>query len=297
MVINTAETSSILPILEKLYIPPIDSHKGQNGKVLIVGGSNLFHSASIWAAEIASHFVDMVFYCSVEENNKIIHEAKTKFQGGIVVNRSDIEHYIHEADSILIGPGMVRNEGQKSNLKSQKLEDVLHLKDEGDVTYYLTKYLLKNFPKKKFVLDAGALQMMEKEWLEELEALPILTPHSREFSGLFGPGADPTECAKQYKSIILLKGFEDVITDGTERITIKGGNQGLTKGGTGDILAGLTTALYAKNDPMVAAALASYLLKKTADHLYMGKGYWYNIANIIEEIPETLNRLRGLNSI
>lgn len=94
--------------LKKLYIPPSDSHKGQNGKLLFIGGSHLFHAASLWALTIASRIVDMVFYASVPENNKIVQEAKQEFRNGIVIPRHEIESYADEADCILIGPGMVR---------------------------------------------------------------------------------------------------------------------------------------------------------------------------------------------
>ena len=291
MIVKTADEATIRPFLEKLYVPPKISHKDQNGKVLVIGGSNLFHSASIWAAEVASHFADMVFYSSVDENNQILHETKKKFHNGIVVKRIDIEHYINEADSILIGPGMVRKEGQGPRTKGKNLEDILNFEDEGDTTYYLTKYILEKYPKKRFVLDAGALQMMEPAWLLGLKTLPILTPHKGEFTGLFGEGADPAASAKKYHSVIVLKTIQDIVTDGTKKITVEGGNQGLTKGGTGDILAGLVTALYAKSDPITASVVASYLLKKSADSLYLTKGYWYNIDDIIEEIPKVLKRL------
>ena len=49
-------------LLKTLYKPHSDSHKGENGKVMIIGGSKLFHAASLWPLEIASKIVDMVFY-------------------------------------------------------------------------------------------------------------------------------------------------------------------------------------------------------------------------------------------
>lgn len=110
--------SFLVADLKKLYIPPPDSHKGQNGKLLIIGGSHLFHAASLWALKVASRIVDMVFYSSVPENNEIVQKAKEEFRDGIVVRREDIESYIEEADCILIGPGMLRNE--KLKIKNEK---------------------------------------------------------------------------------------------------------------------------------------------------------------------------------
>src|SRR3990167_3259043 len=104
--------------LKKLYVPPPASHKGMNGKLLIIGGSKLFHAASLWALEIASRIVDMAYYASVPENNQIVHKAKSSFKNGIVIPREEIENYIKEADCVLMGPGMVRR-SQISNDKFQ----------------------------------------------------------------------------------------------------------------------------------------------------------------------------------
>src|SRR5579864_2906777 len=149
--------------LKKLYIPPPESHKGQNGKLLIIGGSHLFHAASLWALTIASRVVDMVFYSSVPENNEIVHELKKEFRNGIVVPRSELENYAKESDCILIGPGMVRAVSVDSKEQNEmlRLDEINKLENEGLHSYYLTKYLLDKFPHKKWVIDAGALQMME----------------------------------------------------------------------------------------------------------------------------------------
>ncbi len=286
MIIKTSDIKSIKPFLDKLYIPSPDSHKGQNGRVLVIGGSSLFHAASIWAAEAASYFVDIVHYSSTEANNKIFFSLKKKFQNGIVVSQKDIDHYIEEDDAVLIGPGMVRGK----------------IAGEAGYTYELTKSAIDSFPKKKFVFDAGALQMMEAKWLLKLKEKPILTPQNREFETLFGikvadkPQAEKIkiaqEIAKKYKCVIVLKTIMDIISDGEKTYVVEGGNAGLTKGGTGDIFAGLTLALYAKNDPITSVILASFILKKTAETLFLERGYWYNITNIVDAIPKTLKKLK-----
>ena len=97
--------------LKKLYVPASDSHKGENGKLLFIGGSVLFHAASLWSLQVASRIVDMVFYSSVPENNALVEKEKEEFRNGIVVPRNKIEHYIEEADCILIGPGLPRESG------------------------------------------------------------------------------------------------------------------------------------------------------------------------------------------
>ncbi len=305
MKLKTSDINSIKPFIKHLYIPKPNSHKGQNGKVLIVGGSSLFHSASIWAAEVASRFVDMVHYSSTAENNEIFLSLKKKFRNGIIAKREDLSHYAGEDDVVLIGPGMMRKKITNFQFPISNKFDfktVLNIKEEGEYTYFLTKYLLENFPNKKFVIDAGALQMMDPNWLLKLKTKPILTPHGGEFKRLFGIdlskakdeviSATVKKLAKRYKCVILLKSSEDFISDGEGAFTVEGGNAGLTKGGTGDILAGVCASIYAKSTPLESAVLSSYILKKTADELFKTKEYWYNIDDIIESIPATLKKLK-----
>lgn len=265
---RTSDRATIKSYLSKLRLPKPDSHKGQNGKLLIVGGSSLFHAASLWSAEVASRFVDMVHYSSTEENNQIFINLKTKFVNGMVVRKKDLPTYAEEDDCILVGPGMMRSAD----------------------TYNLVKHLITHFPHKKFVFDAGALQMMDKKWLAAIQQKPILTPHAGEFERLFDH-AIVKEAAHAYHAVILLKTVDDIISNGTDVITIKGGNAGLTKGGTGDVLAGLTAAFYTCNNPFDSAAAASLLVKTAADDLLKRVGFWYNTSDLIHQIPATMHAL------
>ncbi len=280
MLIKTSDSKLVKSFLSELTLPKSDSHKGQNGRVLIIGGSSLFHSASLWAAEMASHFCDMVHYSSTVENEKIFLSLKKTFRNGMVVPKMKLMEYVKEDNAILVGPGMMR-EGE-----------------EAKYTLDLTKSLVENFPEKQFIFDAGALQVMEPEWLLSLKKSAVITPHQKEFEKLFGQSIlnltikEKTkiieETAKKYRIIILLKAIVDIISDGKETYVVEGGNAGLTKGGTGDILSGLTTALSANNLALASAVTASILLKKTGEKLFQSKGYWYNVGNIIEMIPEVL---------
>src|SRR3990172_10347661 len=108
-------------LLKQLYVPPPSSHKGQNGKVLIIGRSHLFHSSAFWALEIASKIVDMVYFSSTPMNNEIVVKLKTKFTNGIIVPREKVYEYIEEADSVLIGPGLPRPDGEETGDGDSKI--------------------------------------------------------------------------------------------------------------------------------------------------------------------------------
>ncbi len=294
------EGKKLEEVLKEFKISQPNSHKGQNGRLLVIGGSRLFHAASIWAARCASYFVDIVHYCSTPENNEIMLSLKKRFVSGIVVEKKDMLSYVEEDDCVLVGPGMVRGEipfSRKKELLNLSFSEILSLKKEYEYTYALTYFLFKNFPEKRFVIDAGALQMMEKDWLLLLKTPAIITPHKKEFESLFGINPESltkkelVDLAKKYNCAILLKKIEDVITDGKSLAIVKGGNAGLTKGGTGDVLAGLTAAFYTKNNPFISALFSSYLLKKASFELFKEKGYWYNIDDIIETCPKVLKKI------
>jgi hydroxyethylthiazole kinase-like uncharacterized protein yjeF len=253
--------------VKKLTVPARGSHKGQNGRLLIIGGSHLFHAASLWALTVASRIVDLVHYSSVPENNAIVHEEKKEFRNGIVVPRGELDPYIREDDVILIGPGMTRDAETET----------------------ITNKLFKKYPEKQWVIDAGSLQMMD---LALIPKHAILTPHHGEFAHAFGD-ADVTEVAKKYHCIVLLKGDRDVASDGNEMRVIEGGNPGMTKGGTGDVLAGLIAALACKNDPFLATIAGSYINKKAGDELYKKVGPYFNATDLANQIPVTMKEVIG----
>jgi hydroxyethylthiazole kinase-like uncharacterized protein yjeF len=275
--------------LKKLYIPPANSHKGQNGKLLIIAGSKLFHSSSLWALKVASRILDMVYYSSVEENNKIVLESKKEFRDGIVIPRNKIEDYLKEADCVLIGPGLPREDGVEVG---------------DDDTKILTETLLKKYPNKKWVIDGGSLQILNPEILKLLNN-PILTPHTREFEGLklkikneklkiaiqnSKLGKQVELFAKEYKCTIVLKGPTDYVCNLEKCAEIAGGNAGMTKGGTGDVLAALIAALYCKNEAFLSATCGSFINKKAGESLFERLGYYFNSSDLVDEIPKVMRQ-------
>lgn len=297
--------NQLTPYLNQIHLPLPDSHKGQNGKVMIIGGSQLFHAASQWALLVTSRLVDMVFYASIPSNNDLIQEAKAHFANGIVIPRTEIENYIEEADVILIGPGMERSKTQPPTTLSAPTSgrqagnhQPLTIEDWNSNTEKVVNYLLSKYPHKKWAIDAGALQMMDPTLLNER---CIITPHQKEFESLMkkvDPHIDMENLAnftvKQLNNCtVLLKGVVDTVYAPTTKhqppTTIPGGNQGMTKGGTGDVLAGLVAGLYCFTDsPESAAIIASTVNKQAGDELHTSVGPFFNATDLAHQIPKTL---------
>ncbi len=286
--------------LSKLVRPAKDSHKGENGRVLVIGGSKLFHASIFWSADVASKIVDLVhFTSSANENNEVVRKRiKGGFWNGIVVDWGEVESYIKEDDVVIIGPGMPRKEGLMEGERS---------------TEEIVNELLGKFPDKKWVVDGGALQECDPTKLTENM---IITPHWGELKRLVEKlglieiktrleemqnradeeireerGKILSDLSQRLGGVtILSKSVEDIVCRRDECVLIVGGNEGLTKGGTGDVLAGLVGGMLARNEPMVAAGSSSFVLKKAADRLYESVGVYYNSSDLVEEIAKELGR-------
>jgi len=136
-----------------------------------------------------------------------------------------------------------------------------------------TESLLKNFLhlfRNPCVLDADALNIIsaKPELFSALSVNSILTPHPKEFDRLFGESKtafDRFEIARnkaiQYKIILVLKGHFTGVFYPDGKISFNtSGNAGMAKGGSGDVLTGIITALLAQSyEPGHAAALGVYL--------------------------------------
>jgi NAD(P)H-hydrate epimerase len=272
--------------VKKLFQPEKNSNGEDNGQVVIIGGSKLFHGAPVLAATVASKIVDMVFFASPEQSlGDLAKDMKSRLSSFIWVPWEDIDHYVEKADAILIGPGFMRFESEKiaPGVRHMECDEACQISREA------TKRLLRAFPSKKWVVDAGSLQTMEVSWLPEGS---IVTPNKKEFELLFGGELSPEQAAQKYKCIVVLKGPITVVASPDKTIEVHGGNPGLTKGGTGDVQAGLTVSLLAKNEPFLSASTAAYIIKAAADKLHERVGTYFNADDLSKEIPNLLFELQ-----
>jgi len=270
-------------LLKNLYKPADNSSGEDNGQITIIGGSKLFHGAPLFSLKVASRIVDMVFFTSPDPSTgRVAERLKSKLLSFIWIPWEDIDKYVEKSDAVLIGPGFMRfGRERRPHFARASRGRQVSFDETGSLTRSITEKLLKKFPDKKWVIDAGSLQTMDADWIPKNA---ILTPNRKEFGILFG-NIMPQDAAKKYYCVIVLKGIETIVCSPNQSVVVKGGNAGLTKGGTGDVQAGLTVALLAKNDPFLAASGAAYIIKAAADDLYKKVGTNYNADDLADAVP------------
>ena len=270
-------------------IPPrkIDSHKGDNGVVCIVGGSRLFHGAPFFAsmsslrtgADLAYLAVPKLIAVSVRSLSPdliVFPIADAKLTTGAV---DALLKWLPEIDSLVIGPGMGR----------QNLEGVKKL---------VREICLER--KIKLVIDAEAQNLEVYKFVKEKGC--ITTPHPGEFKRVFGIDAGNSldekisnvrSKANEFGITIVLKGAETVISDGVVTFVNRVGSPGMTCGGIGDTLSGLIGALLAKRrasdlKSVEIAAAGSYIVGLAGRNAVSEKGFHIVASDIIDQIPTVL---------
>ncbi|MDD4319179.1 MAG: NAD(P)H-hydrate dehydratase [Candidatus Peribacteraceae bacterium] len=249
------------------------SHKGENGKVAVIGGSATIHGAPLLSALAAeAGGVDLLYVCVPRIHQDVARLTSLNFQvhpfAGDELLERDVPMLLEllaTMDTAVIGPGLARTPETLAALKNLVAEAPCTL-----------------------VLDASALQPWTLDAVTDKNA--VLTPHLGELKrmgideGKIGPAA------KEHGVTIHLKGPEDRTASADGRVhLIRGGNAGLTVGGTGDALAGLIGGLRAqKMAPEDACAAASTVIKRAGTMLFEEKGAAYTTREVITLIPKLL---------
>ncbi len=141
----------------------------------------------------------------------------------------------------------------------------------------------------KLVLDATALQPKTLDTVKG--KIAVLTPHLAELERMKLDAADLGKASKKAGVTIILKDEEDQIAGRDGKIVkVKGGNAGLTVGGTGDALAGLIAGLLAQGmDPTEATVMGTTIIKRAATMLFHEFGYAFTTRRVIEQIPHLIH--------
>lgn len=246
-----------------------DSHKGENGKVCIVGGSPTMHGAPIFSALAAEATgADLIFVCVPRCHAEIARMQSLNFQvhpfAGDDLQKDDVDPLLSllaTMDAAVIGPGLARDARSLAVLQE----------------------LIVSAPC-PMVLDASALQ----PWTMQAAAGKrcVCTPHLGELERMGIAVADIAHMAQETGVTLLVKGPVDRIAapDGSIR-EIAGGNAGLTVGGTGDALAGCVAGLWAQGmSAPDACAAASTAIKRAGDELAKEFGVAYGTRRVIERL-------------
>ncbi|MDO8468949.1 MAG: NAD(P)H-hydrate dehydratase [Candidatus Peribacter sp.] len=251
-----------------------DSHKGENGKVAVIGGSATMHGAPLFAALAAeASGADLIFVSLPGCHAGVARAASLNFQvhpfGNDDLATSDTEAILEllaTMDCAVVGPGIAHG-----NAKS--LKALLTIVAESPC---------------RLILDATALQPETLELVRGKHA--VLTPHLAELERMNLTATDLKEHASNAGAVIFLKGPTDIIAGPDGSLTeLKGGNAGLTVGGTGDALAGLIAGLIAQGlEPLEAAKKAGAVMKRAAEQLFEKYGYAFGTRRVIKEIPKIL---------
>lgn len=229
-------------------------HKGNFGKLLLLCGSRGYTGAAFFAAMGALRSGAGLVFLGVPESIYGIEAVKLNEPvifplpdaGGRLSADAvpEILTRFPQMDAVLVGPGLGQSEGTLAVVRA-----VLE-KAECPV-----------------VVDADGINVLSahRDLLRGRKLPTILTPHDGEFARLGGViGEDrmaaAAALAEELGCVILLKGHETCITDGTDGYINPTGNPGMAVGGSGDVLAGVITALLGAGlPPLEAAACGAWL--------------------------------------
>lgn len=263
-------------------VPRPDSHKGQNGRLLVVGGGPFTGAPAFVGLAAYRIGVDVVHVATPSiafgpvasySPNLIVHPlAGSRF---LKADLGTVLEIASGMDAAVIGPGLGASDATK------------------DAVRQLIRSL--SLP---MVLDADALTALSEDRSCLAGKRGVVTPHHKEFEVLSGTSlptdlAGKIEGAKAFaKSIgftVLMKGAPDVIADATGHRLNKVHNVGMTVGGTGDALAGICGGLLAKRvPPFVAARMAAFANGYAGNLAFEERSYGMMTSDLIEKIPRVL---------
>jgi len=267
-----------------------DAHKGMYGSLLVVGGSETYSGApALTALGAYAAGVDLVYVAVPETAAPAVMGFSpslitVKLEGGHLTegNLSQIEPFLGKVDAVAVGPGL----GQS----------------EDTVEAYTLLHSMAQSMGLPMVVDADGLKAYPVK-RPDVKTPTVFTPHSREFKILTGKeaaggfkekGAIVQREAEKLDAVILLKGRVDIVSDGLRTRYNWTGNPGMTVGGTGDVLTGLTGAYLAMGASAFDAACAAAFINGAAgDRVAAEKGCHLLPEDLVAEIPYVIEKCLG----
>jgi len=267
-----------------------ESHKGDFGRLLVIGGSETFSGAPALVALAALRTgVDLAYVAAPE---KTAHDVSSTSPDLITIkldgthlnigNMPTLKAYIAAANAIVLGPGLGLHVETREAVKAV----VEAVESAG----------------KPLLLDADGLKAFA-QFKRKLNVPLVLTPHTGEYAILTGKTlptdltqkvSEVQKTAAELGSVILLKGAIDIISSEKRFKLNFAGNPGMTVGGTGDVLSGIVGAFIAqRNDPFEAAVAGAFVNGAAGDFVFDEKGYHMVSTDLINWIPPVLNDPMG----
>ncbi len=252
-------------------VPSPASHKGNNGRLMVIGGGPYFGAPAMSAMAALRIGADIVRVFTPESSYREVAAASPVLMAtrlpGDRLDDSSVDMLLEESrgyDAVLIGPGLGSSEETAKAVAR-------FIRGCG----------------RPMTIDADAISAVKGL---EMKVPAVLTPHAREFSRI-SEGRTPDETASAMKAVILLKGKDDVVTDGGRTRVNATGTPAMTGAGTGDVLAGATAGLLAKGmDAFDAACLAAYICGKAGEEAFESKSFGLIATDVIDAIPTVLRK-------
>jgi len=274
-------------VIKTIYKPRnAFAHKGNFGHALLIAGSYGKMGAAVLSAKSCLHCGVGLLTCYLPKcGYEIMQTALPEAMVMTDENQNTLSQLPREIEKysvIGIGPGI----------------------GTADETKNLISFITRRY-KKPLVIDADGLNCLaiEKNLLEQLPSLSILTPHPKEFDRLFGDHKNDFERieiakqkSRQLNIVIVLKSHHTLIATPCGDLFFNStGNAGMAKGGSGDVLTGIITALLAQNYSSEHAAIFGvYLHGLAADFAADRLGQEYIIAtDIINALSQAFLQIKN----
>ncbi len=268
--------------LPRLPERPADAHKGQFGRVQIIGGSIGMAGAPALAALAALRSgAGLVQVACPREVRATIAALVPCATIGLFYESDNFNATVRA-----VGPGC---------------GDSLSTKD--------LKWILSEGPT-PVVIDADGLNVLARidEWWSQIDQHDVLTPHPGEMERLLKKTSlDATELkrpdlarevARLCGGIVVLKGHQTVVSDGEKSCVNNTGNPGMATGGSGDVLTGVIAALIGQGlSSYDAACVGVHVHGLAGDIAADAKGQISLIAtDILDALPAAFRNHQGAST-
>lgn len=262
--------------MKRYPIPSADSHKGSNGRLLVIGGGPYYGAPALSALAALRVGVDVVrlavpSICASRVASFSPVFTMTELDGNMI--SQDHARLLLElsktCDAVLIGPG-----AGTAGSTSKAMRDFISACE------------------RPVVIDADGLTALGDT--PKMNGNVVLTPHKKEFEGLGGIimddlGSSVKDLSVKTNAIVLLKGNTDIISDGERVRTNTSGTPGMTGAGTGDVLSGIVAGLISKGMSCFdAASLGAFISGKAGELAFRERSYGMIATDVIDRIPMVL---------